>query len=387
MFKYNMGGGGMSTGNFANDCVNLLSIFVKHLLAIHEGVWYPKYNYRYGVTDMSIKDVARAAGVSAATVSRVVNSGDNSAASAETRQRIWNAVREQGYVINQNARSLKRPGHAKAEAGRDIDCVFARVAGLHVDPFFTLLMHEVEVEALNHRYHLRYQYSLADFDNQQLPHRGADSAIILGRVTEDAITRLRKTYRHVICAGLQERDFVVDQVLCSGFSAAETCVHYLHSLGHSRICYLGETELEQRYDGYVHAMRDIGVTDVQELTLEASFSPVGGHEAVQALIDRGTEFTAIFCANDMLAVGALKALRERRLRVPRDVSLIGINDMETVRYLDPMLTTVAIPLDEMGKIAGMLLIDRIEGGHRKPVKAILPHQLIVRESCGPAPKK
>ncbi len=336
---------------------------------------------------MSIKDVARAAGVSPSTVSRVVNSGDNTAASPETRQKIWNAVREQGYVLNQNARSLKRPGRAAAEGSRDIDCIYARVAGPHIDPFFTLLMHEVEVEAMNHRYHLRYQFSIADFDGQQLPHSGADSAIVLGRVEEETIAKLRKTYMHLLCAGLQERDFGVDQVLCSGFSAAETCVHYLHSLGHSRICYLGETEDEQRFEGYVHAMYEIGMQDVQGLALEASFSPAGGHDAVQALIERGTEFSAILCANDMLAVGALKALRERRLRVPRDVSLIGINDMETVRYIDPMLTTVAIPVDEMGKIAGKLLIDHIEGGHKKPVKAILPHQLIVRESCGPAPKK
>ena len=336
---------------------------------------------------MSIKDVARAAGVSPSTVSRVVNSGDDSAASTETRQRIWNAVREQGYTLNQNARSLRRPGpKTVATANRDIDCIYARTAGPHIDPFFTLLMHEVEVEALNYGYHLRYQFSMEDYAGEKLPHSGAASAIVLGRAGESTIRLLMKTYRNLICAGLQERDFAVDQVLCSGYCAAETCVDYLSSLGHKRICYLGETVDEQRFEGYLHAMERIGITDVRELALEASFSPAGGHDAVQALLERGTAFTAILCANDMLAVGALKALKEHHLRVPRDVSLIGINDMETVRYLDPMLTTVAIPVDEMGKIAGKLLIDRIEGGHNIPVKAILPYQLIVRESCGPAKK-
>lgn len=331
----------------------------------------------------SIKDVARVAGVSPSTVSRVVNGSDSSAASPETQERIWNAVRELGYVLNQNARSLKRPLQDADLPKRDIDCIYARTAGALLDPFFTELMHEVEVEALKHGFHLRYQYSIAQMRADNVPHQEdrADAAIILGRTDEDTIRWLQGMYRYLICVGLQDRDFPIDQVLCHGYRAARTCVDYLHELGHRAICYLGETVDEQRYQAFLDSMHGIGVEQPEELAVDAPFSPAGGYDAVHRLLHEGKEFTAILCANDMLAVGALKALKEHRLRVPRDVSLIGINDMETSRYLDPMLTTVAIPMGEMGKHVAKILIDRIGGGHTAPVKLVLPSTLICRESC------
>lgn len=331
----------------------------------------------------SIKDVAKAAGVSPSTVSRVVNGSDTSAASPETQERIWNAVRELGYVLNQNARSLKRPLHDSELPKKDIDCVYARISGPHLDPFFTELMHEVEIEALKDGFHLRYQYSIAEMRADNIPRQEdrAHAAIILGRTDEETIRWLQGMYRHLICVGLQDRDFPVDQVLCQGYHAAKTCVDYLHQLGHRAICYLGETVDEQRYQAFLDSMHAIGVEHPEELAVDAPFSPAGGYGAVHRLLQDGKEFTAILCANDMLAVGALKALKEHRFRVPKDVSLIGINDMETSRYLDPMLTTVAIPMHEMGLHVAKMLIDRIQGGHTAPVKLILPSTLICRESC------
>ncbi len=335
---------------------------------------------------MSIKDVAKAAGVSPSTVSRVVNGGNTSAASPETQERIWNAVRELGYVLNQNARSLKRPEPAANLGNRDIDCIYTRVAGPHLDPFFTLLMHEAEIEALSQGFHIRYQYSVSEMRTDALPREldRASAAIVLGRTDEQTVAWLQSMYKYLICVGLQDRDFHVDQVLCRGYDAAATCVQHLCSLGHRNICYLGETEDEQRYEGFLDTMAAAGVPDAARFAVEAPFSPAGGYGGVQELLRREIPFTAILCANDMLAVGALKALREHKLRVPRDVSLIGINDMETSRYLDPMLTTVAIPMGEMGKHAARLLINRIQGGHREPVKLMIPSTLIRRESCGPA---
>lgn len=332
---------------------------------------------------MSIKDIAKLAGVSPSTVSRVVNGGDTSAASQQTRERIWDAVRVLGYMPNQNARSLRQPQSQPSRQVRDIDCVYARVAGPMIDPFFTALMHAVEVESLARGYNLRYQYSIADLESGAFicTHSNMDAAIVLGRIDDATIQLLRGLYKHLICASLQESDLPVDQVISSGYQAASNCVNYLHSLGHRKICYLGEIENEQRYLGYVDAMREQGNEDTHQYVAEALFSPSGGYDAVNRLLERGQSFTAILCANDMLAVGAMKALREHKLYIPRDVSLIGINDMETVRYLDPMLTTVNIPLEEMGKHTAKLLIDRIEGGHKLPVRMMIPNALIRRDSC------
>lgn len=337
---------------------------------------------------MSIKDVAKAAGVSPSTVSRVVNGGDASAASPETQERIWNAVRELGYVVNQNARNLKRPEPASAVGNQDIDCIYARIAGPHLDPFFTTLMHEAEMAALAQGFHMRYQYSISEMRADNLPPKQdrANAALVLGRTDEETIHWLQGMYKHLICVGLQDRDFQVDQVVCRGYDTAAECVRYLHSLGHEQIFYLGETQDEQRYIGFLDTMTALGIPNAADYALEAPFSPAGGYDAVHQLLSEGKQFTAILCANDMLAVGALKALKEHKLRVPRDVSLIGINDMETSRYLDPMLTTVAIPMGEMGALAAKMLIDRIHGGHKAPVKMIIPGTLICRESCGPVKK-
>lgn len=335
---------------------------------------------------MSIKDVARLAGVSPSTVSRVVNSGDISAASSDTQQKIWNAVRSVGYVPNQNARSLKQQSQQSQRiTSRDIDCVYARTAGPHIDPFFTTLMHAVEVEAFAHGYNLRYQYSIVDVKSgkYKFPCSTVNSAIVLGRVDAESMKTLRAIYKNIVCASLQMSDNPVDQVVSSGYQACVNCMTYLHSLGHRKICYLGETENEQRYQGYLEKMHEFGTADVSPYVVETAFTPAGGYDAVNDLLERHQTFTAILCANDMLAVGALKALKEHKLHVPRDVSLIGINDMETVRYLDPMLTTVNIPLDEMGKHVAKILIDRINDGHKLPVQILVPNTLIYRESCGP----
>jgi DNA-binding LacI/PurR family transcriptional regulator len=334
---------------------------------------------------MGIKDIAKRVGVSPSTVSRVVNSGDTSAASRETQERIWDAVRSEGYVPNQSARNLRRPQTSMPQRLREIDCVYARISGPMINPFFTTLMHTAEVEALNQGYNLRYQYAISDLDGGAFihPRSNLDAAIVLGRVNAESIELLQHYYKHLVFTSLQEYDFPVDQVLSSGYRAAADCVHYLYSLGHRSICYLGETEKEQRYLGYVDTMTALHIPHDEQPVAESAFTHQGGYEAVNQLLERRQRFTAILCADDMLAVGALKALRQRKLHVPRDVSLVGINDMETVRYLDPMLTTVNIPLEEMGKYSAKLLIDRIEGGHRLPAKLTLPNTLIYRESCAP----
>ena len=332
---------------------------------------------------MSIKDVAKAAGVSPSTVSRVVNGGDRSAASRETQDRIWAAVREQGYIPNQYARSLKCASTPDNKKTQVFDCIYARLAGAELDPFFTTLMHEAEIEALSHGYHLRRQYSVEDIRKKRVPapDENTKAAFVLGRVDESTIRELQKYYRHLICMGLQDKPLPIDQVLCRGFDAAKTCIHYLHSLGHSRICYLGETNDEQRYTGYLEAMAEIGIIDPSPYVINTSFTSAGGYEAIHRLMAQGTSCSAIFCASDLIAGSALRALKELRLKVPQDVSLIGINDMETVRYLDPMLTAIAVPLEEMGKQAAKLLIDRIEGGHKLPTKVLIPGTLVQRESC------
>lgn len=332
---------------------------------------------------MSIKEVARIAGVSASTVSRVINSGNTSAASPETQEKIWEAARQIGYVPNQNARRLRRPEHISPAVAQRIDCFFARVVGTNVDYFFEQLMHEIRAQIVYEGYQFGTVCNLEDFQDSDLQNY-SNAAVVLGRTDESQLEILKKHYKSIVSISLQDRDLPVDQVISRGYDAVLTSIEYLYSLGHRHICYLGEVADEQRFEAYLHAMSKIGNSDPDALVVDAAFSPASGYDAANELLSRKKPFTAILCANDMLALGVIKALNEHRLRVPKDISIIGINDKEDVRYLDPMLTAVNIPIEEMGKHAAKLLLDRINGGHKLPVKLILPNKLIIRESCGPA---
>lgn len=336
---------------------------------------------------VNIKDIAKLAGVSPSTVSRIVNGGDTTAASLETQAKIWDAVRKTNYVPNINAQNLKSEKNTPIKStGKNINCVYARTSGPEIDPFFTALMHAAEIKAFSMGYSLRFYYSAIDIKGGQFPHsdgscENISSVMVLGRVDKGDMAMLQSFYKNIICAGLNEMKYDVDQVISSGYDAASKCVQYLHQLGHERICYLGETENEQRYSGYVDTMKSLGFSCADELSVEAPFTPTGGYDGIRNLLKRGTSFTAVICANDISSVGVYRAIKEAGLKVPRDISVIGINDMETVRYLDPMLTTVKIPLEEMGETVAKILIDRIEGGHSLPLKIFLPNSLISRDSC------
>ena len=330
----------------------------------------------------TLKDVAELAGVSPSTVSRVVNGGTSGAASEETVARIWNAVRETGYSVNETARNLRKKNMGSSKETLAIDCVFARDMDSFIDPFFMVLMRIIEAEAFKHGYNLRYQYPVGDME---LHSRGStekkDAAIILGRVGRDHLEILRDTYRHLVYVGLQDINLDVDSVICSAYDAAVKGLSYLCSLGHRRIVYLGETKDEQHYDAYIDVMRQHSSSGCEKLVIEVPFNSATSFDAVDKALEEKMDFTAVFCANDISSLGVYRALKKHRLSVPRDISVIGLNDMEYVRYIDPMLTSVRVPLEEIGKHAAKILIDRIENGHQLPVKLVVPSELITRDSC------
>ncbi len=333
---------------------------------------------------MGIKEVAKMAGVSPSTVSRVVNSGDINAASPETQTRIWNAVHALGYVPNENAQKLKKIKSHTPQVSMDIDCVYSRSVGSEIDPFFVTMMHSVEVEAFAHGYHLRYQYSAADMlaGKINLPSYDVSSAVVLGRIEPETYMILKSRYKNIVYVGLQMSDLYIDQVVSNGYDATLDCIKYLKSLGHTKVCYLGETQNEQRFDAFLQGSREIlGVSRPPVAT--ASFSPSSGYDSINRILKENPDFSAILCSNDILAMGAMRALKEHDLKVPEDISLIGINDMEMVRYLDPMLTAVHIHVEELGKQAAKLLIDRINGDHKLPMKIVIPYSIIERDSCAP----
>lgn len=144
-----------------------------------------------------------------------------------------------------------------------------------------------------------------------------------------------------------------------------------------------ETKDEERYTGYVSTLLKHNIPVRNEYISDVILSSEGGYSGTKALLDRTKNMTAVFCPNDLTAIGVMRALQEAGLKIPRDISVISIDDIDMAQYLSPMLTTIHVPIDEMGKITAKFLIDRIQGGHHLPMKISLPFYLAVRESCAP----
>lgn len=335
---------------------------------------------------MSLKDIANEVGVSVSTVSRVLNSERTSAASKPLQEKIWAAARRQGYTPNAAARALKNSADPKpAEPVKLLYCMFACPPHeTKDDPFFTKLTSVIEREAFKQGYILHYTFSAVDLDSPILLNTFAaspsDALIILGRFDAPLLRRVRKYFKKIVYVGLNRLDVKCDQVVCDGYRAAQTAVDYLYSLGHRKIGFVGCQE--GRCQGFCDAMARLGLPlEERFLSNEIVLSMEGGYQGLQQLLDQAPDVTAVFCANDITAIGALRAAKDRGLKLPRDLSILGMNNIENVQYTSPMLASINVPLEEMGKTAVRVLMDRFDGGHTSNVVVEFPYTLVKRESC------
>ncbi len=339
---------------------------------------------------MTLKQIAEEAGVSISTVSRVINNTNPKVASQEVRDRIWEIVRRTGYTPNKSAQNLKRGyGHSLINS-RSLACLFARTPNAPNDPFFSTLAKSVEVEAYKQNYILKSSFTSFDITKSETCHlildNNVNGVVILGRCDKPTLKFLKQHFHYVVYTGLNGIDANYDQILCDGYDASVCAMEYLISLGHKHIGYVGETFDENRYLGYKSILKKYGLPFDDSYIASISFSSNGGYLGTKALLEKNQNITAIFCGNDITAIGAIRAIKDLGLKIPKDISIISIDDIDTAQYLSPMLTTVHIPVEEMGKTAAKILIDRIHGGHTLPMKINLPCHLAKRESCT-SPKK
>lgn len=338
---------------------------------------------------MTLKEIAARVGVSISTVSRVINDKDTKVASPEIKEKIWSIVRETGYTPNASARNLKLGGVEKIneKEERNIACIIARSESSIDEPFFLELSRALEKEAYKHGYVLKYTFSAFDLKNSNtfniISNTKVEGVVVLGRFSLNLSVFLKKHYKNVVYAGLNSIDHNYDQVICDGYKASVTAMKYLISLRHTDIAYIGETSKEIRYKGYSDTMKESGLSINPKNIINAPLSTDGGYYGAKRLLSNNTNATAIFCANDITAIGAMKGIKESGLRIPEDISIISIDDIDMAQYVSPMLTTIHIPINELGRLTAKTLIDRIEQGHGLPLKIEIPFTLTKRESCSP----
>ncbi len=335
----------------------------------------------------TLKDVAKMAGVSASTVSRIINGKGEKCAGAAVQGRVWEAVRATGYVPNPEAKRLKEGGGAPKEP-ITVSCLFARAEDYREDSFFNALAACVEEEVLRQGCRLGPRYSHKDA--QRLSRDGnfaasrRDGLVVLGKSGPDSEGLIGRFKKRVVHITLNQMEIRRDHIVCDGWHAAELALQYLYQAGHRAIGYVGETEKEIRYRGYRAFMLDMGLHPGP--IFPAAMTPAGGQRAVERILAGRTLPTALFCANDATAQGVLRGLAEAGVPVPGRMSVISIDNIPEAEQTKPLLTTVKVPFRDLGSFAVKTLLDRIDHGHTVPLNIFMPCELVVRQSvaapCG-----
>lgn len=330
----------------------------------------------------TIGDVAKRAGVSPMTVSRVINKSGY--ISSETREKVERAIEELGYVPNALARSLR------FKKTKTLALVLTDIT----NPFFTTIARGVEDAASEQGFTVMFCNTDESPDDeaeylQVLVQKQVDGVLLVPAWSSvEPITFLCDRNVPFVVLDRRVPDAHVDTVRCDSEQGAYELVRHLLDLGHRRIAVLsGSPEVTTATDraaGYRRAMLEAGCSESDLLIAYSSFTQEGGYRMAQQMLNVVPRPTALFAANNFLAFGAFRAVREAGLRVPQDISLVTFDDLPATMVIEPFLTVANQLAYEMGQQATMLLLDRLAGkGPAEPQEIVLPTQLIIRQSSAP----
>lgn len=329
-------------------------------------------------------DVARLASVSQAVVSYVLSGDPDVSVSAETRARVLAAVDELGYVPDRTARSLR---------GRRTFTLAGVIPDI-TNPFYPAFERGVQDVAEAHGYTLMTYNT----DGQAEKERAAIRSAREGRVDGVVVTPFHLTPGElqalaadgiaVVVNGEPGWDpvaFGLDQVFVPNADAAAAVVEWLLARGHTRIGMVAGEEgtfpRERRVAGYLSALAAHGIAIDDVLVRSGDFSVEGGYAAAAELLRLERPPGAVFCANDLMALGALMRIREAGLSAPGDIAVVGFDDIPAARLVHPALTTVAQYPERVGRRAAELAVEHIANPGREARREALPFDLVVRESA------
>lgn len=326
----------------------------------------------------TIREVASRAGVSPTTVSHVIN--NTRFVSAEARQRVLDAMAELNYRPNVLARSLRR-GET-----RTLGLILPDSA----NPFFAEIARAIEDAAFSAGYNVILGNSENELAKEQvyvdvLVNKQVDGLIFVATGDHSpSLEHLTRNGLPVVVVDRRLSNLEVDTVLTDNLQGGLSAARYLLNLGHRRIaCITGPSNLTpsaERVIGYRRALEEHGLPVEENLIRKGDFHPRSGYLAAVELIRTQPPPTAIFICNDMMAIGALRALSEAGLRVPQDCSLIGFDDIELSSFTTPPLTTIRQDKAALAEAAVTLLLERIAEPDLPARTRILPTQLIERLS-------
>ncbi|WP_070000781.1 LacI family DNA-binding transcriptional regulator [Cellulosilyticum sp. I15G10I2] len=325
----------------------------------------------------TIKEVAKKAGVSIATVSRVLNFDETLNVPPTTKKRIFEVAEALQYVtVNQRKNRVKKLNigivqwYTETEELKDPYYLSIRIA----------VEKKCEKEGINFR-----NVSLYEALSKEL-----DGLIAIGKFGQDEVQILDKFSKHILFIDSSPDEVRYDSVVTDYKNGVTDALCYLYALGHRAIGYIGGSEYindkkdmikDYREETYKDFMKEKNLFNENHM-LKGSFTPEDGYNLMHEALKKQQGLTAFFIASDPMAIGAYKAASEKGLRIGTDISIIGFDDIYTAQFLTPSLTTIKVYTDFMGDTAVEILAERLKSGRKISKKTLIPTRLIIRESCG-----
>ncbi|MFD8688274.1 LacI family DNA-binding transcriptional regulator [Streptomyces sp. NPDC059651] len=330
----------------------------------------------------TLEEVAARAGVGRGTASRVINGSPR--VSAHTREAVEAAVAELGYVPNRAARAL---------AGNRTDAIALVVpeseSRFFTEPYFSDIVRGVGAALADTEMQLLLTLVGSDRERRRLAqyltaHR-VDGVLLVSVHADDPLPDLLEQLgMPAVMNGRRSATEPLPSVDSDNFEGARGAVEHLVSRGRRSIATItGRLDVyaaQRRLDGYRKALADAGLEPDERLIAPADFSEEGGVRAMRELLARRPDVDAVFAASDLMAAGARQVLREAGRRIPEDVALVGFDDSSVARHMDPALTSVRQPIEEMGRAMTRVLLAEIAGENTERPQIVLPTELVVRDS-------
>jgi LacI family transcriptional regulator len=330
---------------------------------------------------VTIVEVAEQAGVSFGTVSRVINNDIH--VRKETRARVLATMQRLGFVANRQARSL---------AGGRSNSIGVLVPDLgtgYIGEIIRGIDAELSLSGLDlilyttHRTASKEASYVANLATGMVD----GLLLVLPRNPVDFIGNLTQRKFPFVLIDHQGAGCDCPAVGATNWQGGYNATEYLIQLGHQRIGFItGSMDLGcavDRLEGYRSALRTHHVPEAPDLVFEGDFFQPDGYAGASALLDLPVPPTAIFASNDVMAMGVMDAVRNRGLRIPEDISIVGFDDIPQASLVHPAITTVNQPLEKMGRVATQMLLDLLLHPEKDVDRIELPTQLVVRDSCSP----
>jgi LacI family transcriptional regulator len=327
----------------------------------------------------TIKEIAEKAGVSLATVSRVLNYDETLNVSDTTKKRIFEIAQELDYVTTKERKAKKSvyqicilKGYSEKEELEDTYYLSIRLAI------------EKDLKEKNIDYIVVSKDKLLD---ERL--KTVDGILAVGVFSDEEFKFVKNTNSSTVFVDSDPEDEDFDCVVISMRRVVKKALEYLISLGHTNIGYIGGIDVSENGNVPLHDYREQYFREYmgslkclnEDYIKIGRFTPSSGYELMKSILSEDKYPSAFFIANDSMAIGAYKAVMEKGLNIPQDISIVGCNDISTAQFIVPALTTIKIYTDFIGEIAVELLMERMAGDRKLSKKVVLPTKLVIRDSC------